>query len=211
MDTLTTIRSLTPNAKAKEWRDEGDPTLSEKRQILCGRVGLIALAVLIAGGVAVGCYFLANSTETVRFIGGGCGGGPLIPVEPFERSLAPLCVIPGTFGGVGILGALTGASTLHVKHKNGRSAVDLKNKENREKCLAQIKNKSLQEMYDTYHGKNGGLAPLVHHGILTMEEGDQLRQAFAKLKSSSKEISTLEAAWTETKKQFENHAIQAKD
>lgn len=97
---------------SQNWRDLSPKDAKKQLYI---RVGFAALAVVIALAVAGSCYYLATHTETVRFIGGGCGGGPAIPVEPFERSLAPLCLIPGVLGAMVFAGAVTGAIVYKVE------------------------------------------------------------------------------------------------
>lgn len=183
-------RPFEPNAAAQAWRDMSASDRKEEREV---RIASAIAATLLVIGIAIGGYSIWRWMPINNI--------PL--VTPFSMLVAPAVA----FSFIGIF--------YKKSEQNGKNPSDLSLSSNRLECLKKLKTLSFEEMHRTYSRNNGGLGPLVRHGLLTTEEGTQLGAYFeewVELEKSyadtSKDKQRLQEEWEKMKTQFSSeHTI----
>lgn len=166
------------NSRALEWRDLSEQEIFNERAL---RIGLAVGAIILAIGMAIAIYYCCTTTYSFTNDLG----------ELIERTNAELTVVPAVFGSVGLILMLVFAAAANFEVSNNGSAPE----DTPEKLAAtklQMRTASLENIYNYYYRKGGGLGPLVRSGILTVEQGNQLRTLLSGYHTSNMTTSEFE-------------------
>jgi hypothetical protein len=151
---MTHVRLHPVTDVAKQWCDSPKKQTEERiHRIFWIVAGVLILLATIAAFVVI-----------------GRGIGSYIPGVAFAG-----CVILGTFivtGGI-MCFVIASQNYYRFKNRNGQSD-DLEHSVALEAAIYLLSRCKFQEVYDYYHMKHGGIEPLVHKGVLTLEQGNQL-------------------------------------
>lgn len=172
------------SSKAPEWRDLSEQEIFNERAL---RIGLAVGAIILAIGMAVAIYYCCTTTHTFTDQLG----------ELIEDSNAFLSILPGVFGSVGLITLIFFVAVTNFEvSDNGRAPEDTP--ESRAAKKLQMQTNTLEGIYKHYYRKNGGLGPLVRpsagdaNGILTPEQGNQLRTLLSNYHPNHKITSEFE-------------------
>lgn len=148
--------------QAKQYRDLDNQA---KQKELLVRIAFIVAAVVVAIGTAIAIYYCCTGSATVTDKLG----------KIMTMSLAPISVVPGLLGGLGVIGLITGAIVINFEAcRNGRKNNRDQAGEHAERVHI-LTTQDLGAIHALYYKKNGGFKHLVREGYMTEIQSNTMR------------------------------------